>query len=152
MESLLKVYEGELMDLNKICNDAREESNRRDTSWDAERRRGDEEHIERLKTFSNNMSGKMRHANKIDYIQWLIRYLKNGGKITHVYDYKMQLDSWYVALMDFTISPLYGAEHKNLIVKDGVKLKGGTEGHNKLYFMDGFTTQDIVPIYSDIEF
>ena len=152
MESLLKVYEGEIMDLNKICNDAREESNRKDTSWDVERGRRNEEHIERVKTFSNNMSGKMRPANKADYIVWLMGYLKNGGKITHVYDYKMQLDSWYVVLLDFTISPLYGAEHKNLIIKKGVKLKGGTEGHNRIYFMDDFKTHDIVPIYSDTEF
>lgn len=114
--------------------------------------------VEELKkTFYGLLHHKMRIATKNDYSTWLCGFMNGGGKISHVYDHKMNyktnLKSWFVVESDFEISPLYGAYSLNLIVQKGVKLIRGDRGHSNLYFMDDFSISGkFIPIYIDIEF
>ena len=98
---------------------------------------------------------KVRQAKVWDYKEWLAGYLEKGKKPTHYYNYPMKrsLDEWRVALHDFEIVPLFGANALCIIVAKGVKCKGGELGHSHLYFMDDFSqVGDFVPVYSDIAF
>lgn len=141
------------MDLNYKLENARQKSRDRDMSFEAMMRRDEEEHNAMVEEYNHNMDGKTRPATKEDYMKWLKGYLENGGNVTHVYDRNMGLDDWEVVTKDFVISQLYGASSKNLIIENGVTFKGGAEGHNGMYFMDGFRLHcGIVPIYSDIVF
>jgi len=103
-----------------------------------------------------DMSGfKLRHATAEDYKRWLAGYLRSGRKPTHSYGYPMErtLDEFYVALDDFELAPLRGANAIHIIVPKGIKFLGGELGSTGLYFMDGFENKGgWVPVYDDIEF
>jgi len=88
-------------------------------------------------------------ANKKDYANWLIGYLKNGGQVSHVYDY--EFPGFFIAKKDFKLGSLYGANSIQVIIPEGIKTSNAS-GHNTYYFMDDFKTSGYgwVPIYSDI--
>lgn len=105
------------------------------------------------KTFNGLLQHKIKIATKNDYCKWLCGFMSGGGEISHVYDYEMNLKSWFVVESDFEISPLYGSYSVNLIVQKGVKLIRGDKGHSNLYFMDDYSTSgEFVPVYIDIKF
>jgi len=87
-----------------------------------------------------------------DYAMWLEDFLRSGGEITHVYDYDMPCDSWLLARIDFTVTPLYGSAAKSIIVPAGVRVEVGAAGagHNEIFYHDGHRAPGIVPLYSDI--
>jgi len=77
--------------------------------------------------------GYLRRANISDYLDWLLAYSKiNKTVFTHRYDYTFYNGEFYVALDDFTISPLYGAGSINIIVPKQVHINGEL-GHINLY-------------------
>lgn len=140
-------------EINRKLNESRMKDKESDMEYEKQMKKSKEEHESRIQAFNNKLGGKTRPATKTDYMRWLKGFLENGGEVTHVYDYDMHLIGWEVVTQDFEISPLYGSESKNLIVEEGVVLKGGAEGHCGMYFMDGFRLHcGIVPIYSDIIF
>lgn len=95
-----------------------------------------------------------RKATKKDYTLWLEGFLKNGGKITHTYDYPIKMEDFIVIEKDFKLFPLHGAQSIGLIIKEGVKRINGIKdhrGHNELYFMDDYSNiGNFIPMHSDI--
>lgn len=97
--------------------------------------------------------GNLRKANKYDYLDWLSHYSKHTNHVfTHHYDYSFKNGDFYVALNDFTIVPLYGANSINIIVPEHVLIEGEL-GHVSL-FLHGDKPEAIghwVPYYSDLD-
>lgn len=92
----------------------------------------------------------LRPASPEEYRNWLRGYIEKGGKITHVYDYKMP-NFFYVAQDSFDVKPLYGASSICIIVPENINLsisKEGT-GHNSIYYMKDYNTNYnyFVPLY-----
>jgi len=141
------------IDLNKILMDARNKNESKNNEYNERIKIYELERKNRLAVFNNLLRGKMRLASKNDYLLWLSGFLERGGIITHVYDYPLDLRDWKVIEFDFKISPLYGSQSLNLIVKKSVKFNGGDPGHSNLYFMDDYSMiGTLIPIYSDIIF
>lgn len=141
------------MNLNDILNNARNKQKEEDNDYSQETLQHLRESKKRKAVFYEQIHDKMHGATKADYMHWLRGFLENGGIITHVYDYQMDLRHWIIVKYDFEISPLYGSESYNIIVPNGVKLNGGDKGHSNIYFMDDFLIKGtFVPLYSDIIF
>lgn len=96
-----------------------------------------------------SLTSQLRLARKEDWDEFLKGYVKNGGEITHKYDYEFEtmqkLDThspkFWVADRDFVMKPLHGASSVTIIVKPGVKIENiENNGHNNLLFLDGFKT------------
>ena len=96
-----------------------------------------------------NITNSTVPAHRWQYEEWLSGFLFNGGRITHVYDYPWTRWRWLCAHRTFTIKPKYGSRAVNLIVPVGITISGD-RGHSTLYFMDGFHTEDIVPLFADM--
>jgi len=116
--------------------------------------------LKNVEKLQNLISGLIVRPAKIsDYVNWLIGYQKNGGKITQKYDSPTTIffDNWFVVEKDFTVIPLFGSSSVNIIVPEGVDFLGKKEdlGHSNLYFVDGFKTMnntfDQVFEFSDIK-
>ena len=91
----------------------------------------------------------LRIASVKDYSEWLNGYLKNGGKITHHYDYN--LSRMCVAMGDFHLPPLHGACSFDIIVPTRIHITYDDLGHNNLYFMKDFSNVgSFVPCYNDV--
>ena len=119
--------------------------------WEQERR-DMEEMYERIKqAFDATVLPYLRPASPSDYSRWLRGYLEQGGQISHAYDYPMPRRDWYVACKGFTLMPLYGSAAVSIIVPKHVTVECPNLGHNGLYFMDGFRTASIVPVFSDTD-
>jgi hypothetical protein len=103
----------------------------------------------RIIIWDRNFEGKiLRRATENDYIAWLVGYIRNGGRPTHYYDYKMPLDNFYVAQEDFIMIPLYGSLSINVIVPENVNFLGGELGHCNIYLMKDFKTLGgWIPVY-----
>lgn len=110
-----------------------------------------------------------RPAEVIDYAYWLEGYIKNGGKITHHYDYNLPKDKLFVlqtgsaqaeiAKKGFLEIPkLTGASAFSLIIPELIEKEAVADNirsHNNLYYMEGFSLNedgfDFVPSYLDVE-
>ncbi len=139
--------------LNEILLGFKVQQREKDIDWKNRMKISMEESDRREKEAKLLLNGKIHKANIKDYKKWLTGYLSQGGKTTHYYDYDMSDDTWFVAVRDFKIAPLYGANAKNIIVMSGVKFEGGDFGHTELYFMDGYKhIGDWIPIYENIKF
>lgn len=93
----------------------------------------------------------LRKATKDNYAQWLNGFVKNGGIITHNYDYNFPEDHFYIAWTDGIEIPLFGSMSISIIVPFSINItKTEEHSHNEIYFMDGFKYKGTVPIYEDI--
>ncbi len=132
--------------------EARIESERADCEHERQRQEYERQHHETEK-LKGGMRTRMRRASVEDYRRWLIGYLENDGKITHVYDYQFGSWEWYIASDGLVVYPLYGVQSVNIIVPEGVEIEVKGTSHNAIYYMDGFKKNDcIVPDFSDIKF
>ena|SRR3989344_345505 len=144
--------------LNSALEEARERERRSSQDW--QRELAEQERMSRLAVLRTQeaLEGRVRQATREDYQEWLRGFLQKGGEITHVYEYPMSevLNSWLVAVQDFTLFPLHGARSLQIIVPEGIKFLGDESelGHSAIYFMEGFRKSQgaIVPIYNDIRF
>ncbi len=84
------------------------------------------------------LSKSLRPATAGDYQQWLEGHGKNGGRVTHAYDYPLPAGEFYVAVRDFEMYPLTGSSAIKVIVPENVKVLGGELGHSNLFFMNGY--------------
>lgn len=95
----------------------------------------------------------LRTASKLDYVEWLDSYKEiTNMQPTHEYDYKFPTESFYVAIKDFTIEPLYGSASLNIIVPEHVMVTGEL-GHTNLY-LHGHRPEAVgffVPHYNDLD-
>jgi hypothetical protein len=101
-------------------------------------------------------------ASAEDYAQWLRGYVKNGGKVTHHYDYPFSRARFLYASEDVTVDSRkeYGARSRSIIARKGVKVTRSDPsqsfdgwGHTKVYWLDGYRANDtFVPVYSDAVF
>jgi len=105
------------------------------------------------KRFQTQILPYVRQARASDYSQWLKGYMEAGGEPTHNYDYELPGD-FYVAMSDFKILPLYGAQSVNVIVSNEVIIDFSSGlGHCSLFFMDNFNhLGSWIPIYTNLEF
>ncbi|MBA7716890.1 hypothetical protein ES703_125974 [subsurface metagenome] len=141
--------------LNSLLEEARIAEKRSRDDFRAKTAKYEKERNERIKKAEKLFMGKLRQARVEDYKNWLAGFLAMDNKPTHCYDYPLErgLDEWKVALSDFQIVPLFGANSLQIIIPKGIKFLGGELGHNNLYLMDGFSCLGgWVPIYSDIHF
>lgn len=91
----------------------------------------------------------LRKMSIDEYRHWLTGYLKNGGKITHYYDYPFGRQTFYTAMSSGHLTPQYGASSFCVLAPAGVKITSG--GHNNVFHVDGYTTDGgFVPMFSDI--
>lgn len=107
----------------------------------------------------------MRRAEKWEYDAWLTGYMKQGGAPTHFYEYVMPVANWFVPLIDFMVTPLYGSLSINIVVPQAIRFQGGATGHNTLFVATAegeFLGQEFhdsrphpqprwVPVYEDTE-
>lgn len=95
----------------------------------------------------------LRQATLKNYIDWLDRFVSNGGIPTHYYDYNWSRTTWAIALDDFTMGGECGANAINIIIMPGCE-PFGHMGHNKLFFMGGNGAHSgrWIPVFSDPEF
>lgn len=94
-----------------------------------------------------------RHARLDEYIAWLASFIAHGGKPTHYYNYPWQRAGFLVAQGNFTLGGECGSAASPIIVPAGYHYKGGSLGHNNLYFMEGFRHRGFwVPAYKDAAF
>lgn len=107
----------------------------RDADWDrrSEVMRAQREHLLTL----------LRPAQKWEYEAWLTGFLRQGGKVTHFYDYDWPARNFYTAMSDLVITPLYGALALNVIVPKGIRLLGATTGHCNVYLTAAHDDGDI---------
>lgn len=141
--------------LNSLLEETRVVERKRHADAMAKMAQIEKESNERVKKAGELFMGKLRQAKVKDYKNWLAGFLERGGKPTHCYDYPLErgMEEWKVALSDFQIVPLFGADSLDIIIPKGIKFLGGELGHTNLYFMDGFShAGSWVPIYSDIHF
>ena len=139
--------------LNQTLNQFKTQQRRRSLESREEHRKMMEESSKRTKRVKLLLQGKLIKASRNDYKKWLARFMNQGGRPTHSYDYDMPEDDWFVATKDFQIEALHGSDSLQIIVKSGVIFKGGDLGHTNLYFMDDFKLMGSwVPVYSDITF
>lgn len=109
--------------------------------------------ISRQDAAKNTMMSHLRAATITDYLDWLSAYsIVNSSVFTHRYDYSFYRADFYVALNDFTITPLYGASSINIIVPEHVTVHGDV-GHNQLYLHGEKPTEvgGCVPYFSDLD-
>jgi hypothetical protein len=97
------------------------------------------------------------------YVRWLQGYVKNGGKITHWYDYPFARAGFRYAASTVTVDSdyEYGARGRRIIVARNVRTERtrptaafGGWAHTRCYWMHGYRTSEprIVAAYSDPEF
>lgn len=85
-----------------------------------------------------------------EYAAWLRAWLKAGNQPTHYYDYPFEGQTWLTAQQDFTTGGECGANAVCVVVPAGVSYKGGSLGHNQMYFMDGVTQRGgWIPVFND---
>lgn len=106
----------------------------------------DREHAARVEQ-RKDLLALLRPAQKWEYEAWLTGYLKQGGKVTHFYDYAHPIQNLYTALSNFVVTPLYGALAVNIIVPKGVHLLGGDTGHSNVYITTVFDKGDDAFVY-----
>ena len=123
-----------------------EECHRRIAEYEKERQMG-------LDKARNSMFPHLLGANRADYTKWLKGFVDAGNTPTHYYSYPFsRWDSFYVAKKDFELVPLYGADSINIIVPDGIKILGGSPGHNNIFCYTGYKHRGTVPVFSDTVF
>lgn len=112
---------------------------------------------EREVRFEKEVRPRITQATAVDYNAWLTGYMQKGGEPTHRRDRPL-CDTFYVALADLEMMPLYGASSVSIIVPSGVTVSlenGRDAGHCNLYFMEDFSSlgfhggKATVPVYSD---
>lgn len=143
--------------LNTKLDSLRVADRAKDAQFDAEAKAQHEQFLKDRKNRDLILLINCRPATVEDYEVWLAGYLSLGNLPTHVYDYVMPEEEFYIAMQDFELPALYGALSISIIVPDSIKVKY-TDSHNNLYFMRGFTSigfhnqLTFVPIYSDVKF
>lgn len=117
----------------------------------AEIERNMRDHQKMLDRFRRECLPHLRTAAPSDYSEWLTGFMLKGGEPAHFYDYTLPI-SFYLAMDDVALVPLYGAYSASIIVPKGVNVSAPEGyGHHTLYLMDGFEyLNGNVPIYSDI--
>lgn len=98
------------------------------------------------------MTAKFTPATAADYAVWLALHLKQGGRITHFYDYPMNRAGMLTALQPFSLAGECGAEAHSILVPEGVAFLGGDLGHCNLLMSGGSLKGHFVPVYSDEAF
>lgn len=105
------------------------------------------------------LSSKIRKATPSEYADWLYGYMtEKAGSYSNYYDHPMSSNRVYVAVKDFTLPPLYGAESIRLIVPknrtiklEGDEWSGPKVGHSTVFFMAGFSYVGMeVPMFPDV--
>lgn len=95
---------------------------------------------------------KLHPASVKNYLSWLRGYIENGGKPSHVYDYPFSRWKWYIAIKDIEPVALRGAESINIIIPAGIRAGVGDWGHCNLFYIDGYSASNFVPIFEDTNF
>ena len=130
--------------LGKFIADQRE----RDRKWHEKIAQQEEEMSELAKVKEPEIMPNVVRARARLYRKWLRGYLGNDGKPTHYYNYRLP-DTFYRAIRDFALSPLFGSMAIHIIVPKGIAVAGHT-GHCNVYYLDGFKVDGWgpwVPIY-----
>lgn len=91
------------------------------------------EYIELLETTKNYFFSQIKPATEIEILNW-----EKGAKGSYLNEVKIERHKTYIVEKNLVIPPLFGSEMVNLIIKDGVKIRGNKFGHNQIYYMDGF--------------
>lgn len=93
----------------------------------------------------------LKPAKLKDYTEWLNKFLSEGGEITHVYDYPMSRQDFYVATSDIVLSPLKGSSSLNVIAPEGIKVDASDCGHINVYYIgeQNYSSGRFVPCFSD---
>lgn len=141
------------MNILNIVNEARAKEARESNAWQKMIEEHERERIAEDAAAHSNFLRFCTSAKVSHYEAWLTGYLKQGGKISHVYNYPMPDEFLVVRKSDnVKISALYGASAKSIIVPWGVSCECEENiGHNNVYFMDGFKVKgNWVPCYSDM--
>lgn len=111
--------------------------------------RMDESHA-RTESFWASSRHVLSPATPLDYARWLAGYIRQGGELTHSYDYDLPR-SFFVATGNLHLPALYGSRAVSVIVPRGVEVTFDEIGHNALYFMDDFRVEgSLVPLYSGL--
>jgi len=146
------------MDFRDELKRAKENERQKERDWEEMKRRHELEAQEQKKYTADLVnSGKIAKLNPKEYATWLVDYIENDGKITHVYHYNMNGQVWYKANSRIVIKPLYGALSFNLLfpkelgrafeIPDGL-------GHNDIYYYEDGIAKclgDFVPLFDDID-
>lgn len=89
-------------------------------------------------------------ATKGDYVRWLVKYLEQGGEITHYYDYDFPASKWRIAYGPTKLPELCGALSINILY-NGPLSDIDAPGHSNVYSTRDYATNDgFVPCYNDI--
>lgn len=143
---------GEEMNLSEQMKIARVGIRRDKARWNEMIGNHEAEH-QRNEDLKKDMMSNLREASISDYLDGLSEYSQVTKSVfTHRYDYTFYNADFYVALNDFTISPLHGSQSINIIVPKHVTVYGEL-GHNNLY-LHGDEPEHIggwVPYYTDLD-
>lgn len=135
--------------------------------YDAEIRRQEQERVERERQFAaeadrsrrlvDDLRAHCRPARAEDYAAWLSAWVKDGGPVTHHYDYPLTRgDSWLVlTTRPAGIPELHGSFAVHVIVPEDIGFTPDglprAIGHNQFYFVEGSrNVGGWVPLYSDV--
>lgn len=89
------------------------------------------------------------------YEDWLGTYLRQGGRVTHEYDYPMpRAVDLFEARDGLVITPRYGSRSLSIIVPRSVSFSVLARGHNNIYGYDkdgeAYVLGGFVPTFSDV--
>lgn len=107
--------------------------------------------------FDSTTLPHLRLAAPADYKRWLIGYTGKGGKITRIVRGNFPSTDFYVAIEDFKIVSLFGANSVSIIIPQGIKVETlvrdafGGLGHHRLYYMRNFMASSCVPVFFDTQ-
>lgn len=146
------------MDFRNEIKRAKENERQKERDWEEMKRRHELEAQEQKEYTAELVnSGKIVKLNPKEYARWLANYIENGGKITHVYDYDINRQTWYKANSFIFVKPLHGALSFNLLfpkelgrafeIPDGL-------GHNNIYYYEDGMAKcfgDSVPLFDNID-
>ncbi len=125
-----------------------ERHKRQEQAWEEHGRSFEREWAREMKE-KRKMLRHLRPATVGDYLCWLKGFLARGGKPTHYYDYSMP-SRVYVATKSLDIYPLFGAAAIEIIVPEGIEVRG-EPGHSALFEMKDFKAPGgWVPVWADI--
>ncbi len=96
----------------------------------------------------------LKTATPLQYAAFLHKHLKNGGVISHIYDYPFERAGIKIATQSVSIPKGCGTKAINVIVPDGMTINrvgDGNNDHGDSYNMkDGSVSGSWTPIYPDV--
>lgn len=99
-----------------------------------------------MESFKDNpaktiMMKDMVKAEKRECNLWLEGHVKAGNLVAHS---GFDIEDFYVATKDFTMTPLYGAESIKILVPTDVLVKDSENiGDNELYYFKNYTAVNV---------